>query len=336
MASAPRPLIFGCAGPVLTKEERRFFAEARPCGLILFRRNCETIPQLSALVASFRETIDDPLAPVFVDQEGGRVLRLKPPVWWPAPAAGRIGRLAERDRTAGVTLAFDVGRAIGAQLAEVGVTVNFAPCLDVRFPFTHEAIGDRAYGGDPDLIAALGRAFADGMAVFGVQATLKHLPGHGRARLDSHRALPTIDVSRDALATDLAPFAALRDLPWGIVSHLLYPALDPSAPATLSPTIIRTVIRETIGFDGLLVSDDIVMKALAGPPAESAVKALAAGCDIVCHCSANVREMTEIARRVAPMDEALAARMKPVRAPAVAPPRGFIADLGADIDRRLA
>ena len=336
MSTPLRPIIFGCAGPVLTDEERQFFKATRPCGFILFKRNCEDVAQLRALVASMREIIDDSLAPIFIDQEGGRVLRMKRPAWWQAPASGLIGKLADTNFDAAVTLANDTGRAIGAQLADVGVNVNFAPCLDVVFPYTHDAIGDRAFHSDPKIIAALGRAFIDGMATFGVQGVLKHLPGHGRARLDSHYDLPVIDVGADELALDLAPFIALHDLPWGIVSHLLFPALDASEPATTSAKIIAEVVRGRIGFEGLLVTDDISMKALKAPVEVSSARALDAGCDIVCHCNGQMAEMAPIATAIGPMSDALAARFEVIRKPVVTPPAALMADLAVDIDRRTA
>jgi beta-N-acetylhexosaminidase len=336
MTKAMRPIIFGCAGLALSEDEQRFFADARPCGFILFRRNCESVAQTRALVQAMRETIDDPLAPVFIDQEGGRVLRMKAPGWWNAPAPGKIGAAADRDPAAGVLLARDVGAAIGAQLAEVGINVNFAPCLDVRFPYTHDAIGDRAFHADPVVCAALGRAFIDGMAKHGVQGALKHMPGHGRAQMDSHYDLPVIDAGLADLETDLAPFIALKDVPWGIVAHLLFPALDPDAPASLSARIIGDVIRGEIGFRGLLVSDDISMKALKAPVEVSSAKALAAGCDIICHCNGDMAEMAPIAAAIAPMGADLAARMKPVRVAAATAPGFDLPALAADIDRRIA
>lgn len=335
MSTLPRPVIFGCAGPVLTAAETQFFRETRPCGFILFRRNCVDVAQTRTLVDAMRAAIDDPLAPVFIDQEGGRVLRMKAPGWWQAPASGKIGAAYDRDATGGVALAHDVGSAIGAQLAEVGINVNFAPCLDVRFPYTHDAIGDRAFHADPDVCAKLGRAFCDGMGKHGVQATLKHLPGHGRAQMDSHYDLPVIDIDRADLAFDMAPFIALKDLPWGIVAHLLFPKLD-ALPASISRTIIHDVVRGEIGFAGLLVSDDISMKALKAPVGVSSAKALDAGCDIICHCNGDMAEMAPIAAALAPMDAALWARMKPVRVlPAVAAGTDLPA-LAADIDRRIA
>lgn len=336
MSALPRPVIFGCTGPALSRTERDFFKSARPCGLIVFRRNCETPAQVAALVGDFRDAVDDPLAPVFIDQEGGRVLRMKRPQWWQAPAAGRIGQLADRDLEGAARLARDVGACIGAQLAESGVSVNFAPCLDLRFPHTHDAIGDRAFHRDPAVVAHLGGAFLDGMARFGVQGALKHLPGHGRADLDSHRDLPVIDAGRAALDADFAPFRALNTTPWGVVSHLLFPALDPDRPATLSPTVISDVVRGAIGFAGLLVTDDIAMKALTAPVEISATTALAAGCDIVCHCNARPDEMDRIADAIAPMSAALAARLAAVQAPRRACAFADVADLAADIDRRVA
>jgi beta-N-acetylhexosaminidase len=331
-----KPVIFGCAGPALTPEERTFFAAERPCGFILFRRNCVDVAQTQALVESMREIIDDPLAPIFIDQEGGRVLRMRPPVWWKAPASGAIGKLADRDLDAAVALARDTGAAIGAQLGECGVNVDFAPCLDILFPYTHDAIGDRAFHSDPAIVITLGRAFMDGLALYGVQACLKHLPGHGRARLDSHLDLPVIEASVEELERDLAPFIALNDQPWGIVSHLLFPALDPSAPATLSPKIIAEVIRGRIGFEGLIVTDDISMKALREPVEASSARAIEAGCDIVCHCNGEMAEMAAIADALAPMNESLTRRFETIRRPCVSEPFAEVAALAADIDARVA
>jgi len=331
-----KPVIFGCAGLALTEDERRFFAAERPCGLIVFKRNCASVPQLRALVASFREIVGDPLAPAFVDQEGGRVLRLKAPAWWQAPAAGKIGKLADADLPGAVQLAHDVGAAIGAQLAEVGINVDFAPCLDVLFPYTHDAIGDRAFHRDPKVVAKLGRAYVDGLATFGVQATLKHLPGHGRAKLDSHYDLPVIEASREELEIDLAPFRALNDLPWGIVSHLVTPALGDSEPATTSAKIVEKIIRGAIGFEGLLVTDDISMKALKAPVEVSSKRALDAGSDIVCHCNGDMAEMAPIAAALAPMDAKLAARFEAIRKPARNASFADVADLAASIDARVS
>lgn len=331
-----KPVIFGCAGLALTDDERRFFAAERPCGLIVFKRNCASVPQLKALIASFRDIVGDPLAPAFVDQEGGRVLRMKAPAWWQAPAAGKIGKLADFDLPGAVELAHDVGAAIGAQLAEVGINVNFSPCLDVLFPYTHDAIGDRAFHRDPKVVAQLGRAYADGMATFGVQATLKHLPGHGRAKLDSHYDLPVIEANREELETDLAPFRALNDLPWGIVSHLVLPALGDTQPATTSAPVIEKIIRGAIGFKGLLVTDDISMKALKAPVEVSSVRALEAGSDIVCHCNGNMGEMAPIASALGTMNEKLAARFDAIRKPARDASFADVADLAARIDARVA
>jgi beta-N-acetylhexosaminidase len=331
-----KPIIFGCAGLKLTPGERAFFKAERPCGFILFRRNCESVAQTQALVESMREIIDDPLAPIFIDQEGGRVLRMRPPVWWKAPASGLIGKLADKDMDAAITLAKDTGAAIGAQLGECGVNVDFAPCLDVTFPYTHDAIGDRAFHSDPTIVAALGRAFTDGLALYGVQGCIKHLPGHGRANLDSHLDLPVINASLEALEVDLAPFIALNDLPWGIVSHLLFPALDPKEPAATSKRIIDEIIRGRIAYEGLLVTDDISMKALKAPVEVSSVRALEAGCDIVCHCNADMAEMKPIADAIGGMGDDLLARFEAIRRPCVSEPFSEIADLAADIDARVA
>jgi beta-N-acetylhexosaminidase len=311
-----KPVVFGCAGAALTEDERALFADARPLGLIVFARNCVGRAQLTSLIESFREIVDDELAPVFVDEEGGRVQRLKAPTWWSAPAPGLIGAAAANDLPAAEALARAVGRGIGAKLAEVGVTVDFAPCLDVAFPYTHDAIGDRAFSSDPAVVAALGRAYAEGLADLGVQATIKHLPGHGRARLDSHYDLPVIDASEDDLEIDLAPFIALKNLPWGMVSHLLFPALDPDEPATTSAKIIAELIRGRIGFEGVLCTDDISMKALKAPVEVSSRRALDAGCDLVVHCNAEMAEMRAIAEAVPAMSDKLRAKLEAIATPA--------------------
>ena len=330
------PAIFGMSGLTLTAEERAFFAEADPAGYIVFLRNIESREQLRALTDDLRSIHGRDDLFICVDQEGGRVVRLKAPAWWHAPAAGRIGKVADQDLTEAETLAVDVGKVIGAQLAEVGINVNLAPCLDVRFPYTHDAIGDRAFHADPLVVARLGRAYANGLGHFGVQAALKHLPGHGRAKRDSHHGLPMITAPRDELEIDLAPFHALADLPWGIVSHLMFSALDASEPATTSAKIIREIVRDAIGFAGLLVTDDIVMKALKAPVQKSALRTLEAGCDIICHCSADLAEMAILADVVAPMDERLAKRFEAIRQPAGRARFADVAHLAADIDRRLA
>jgi beta-N-acetylhexosaminidase len=316
----------------LTDDERAFFAAARPCGFILFKRNCVDAAQTRALVEALRESVGDALAPVSIDQEGGRVQRLREPGWLETPAAGAMGALADRDIEAAKDFARHSARVIGAQLADCGINLDFAPCLDVLFPYTTPAIGDRAFHTDPAIVVALGRAFMDGLDDFGVQTVLKHLPGHGRARLDSHYDLPTIDASHAELAAvDFVPFVALQDKLWGMLSHLLIPALDPDAPATISPKIIREIIRGELGFQGILATDDISMKALKAPVADSSRAALAAGCDIVVHCNGDQAEMQAIAAALRPMDDALWERFQPARTPAKPGAPLLLADSAANM-----
>ncbi len=276
-----RAAIVGIAGLSLTAAEAALFATYPPAGAILFRRNVAEPTQLRALTEALRAVLPEN-APILVDQEGGRVARLRPPSWRAHPSAATIGVLYERDRDKGLRAARLTGALIGLECAAAGIDVVCAPVLDLRLPETHAAIGDRAYSSDPLAMAALGRAMADGLLAAGVQPVGKHAPGHGRASVDSHLALPVVQATD--LSSDLVPFARNTDLPWMLTAHILYPALDPERPATLSPAIIRDVIRGRIGFDGVLASDDLAMHALAGSPAERATAALAAGCDIALYC----------------------------------------------------
>lgn len=288
-----RAFVTGLKGTVLSAGERAFLAEAAPWGLILFRRNVEHPDQLRRLTSDFRDAVGWS-APVLVDQEGGRVQRLTAPHWRKYPS-GR--RLAGAAALAGeVTLVADVAHLIGDDLAAVGIDVDCAPCLDIATPDMTPAIGDRSYGERPDLVAAAGRAFADGLKAAGLLPVIKHVPGHGRARVDSHHELPVVDADLDSLAaTDFMPFAALADLPAAMTAHLVYTAVDPDRPATQSPVVIEEIIRRRIGFDGLLFSDDLSMNALKGTIAERARATLAAGCDIALHCSGDMAEMVAVA-----------------------------------------
>ncbi|PKR90853.1 beta-N-acetylhexosaminidase [Pleomorphomonas diazotrophica] len=288
-----RAFVTGLKGTVLSADERAFLAEAAPWGLILFRRNVEDPDQLRRLTGDFREAVGWS-APVLVDQEGGRVQRLTAPHWRKYPS-GR--RLAGAAALAGdVTLVADVAHLIGDDLAAVGIDVDCAPCLDIATPDMTPAIGDRSYGERPDLVAAAGRAFADGLKAAGLLPVIKHVPGHGRARVDSHHELPVVEADLDSLAaTDFMPFAALADLPAAMTAHLVYTAIDPDRPATQSPVVIEEIIRGRIGFDGLLFSDDLSMNALKGTIAERARATLAAGCDIALHCSGDMAEMVAVA-----------------------------------------
>jgi beta-N-acetylhexosaminidase len=303
----PRAVVFGCAGERLSEEERRFFADADPLGFILFRRNCRSPGQVRELVAELRETVVRPDAPVLIDQEGGRVARLGPPRWRAYPAAGHIAALSDPVAAEAARLG---GRLIADDLARLGVTVDCAPVLDLPVPGADPVIGDRAYGSDPERAARLGAAVAEGLLEGGVLPVLKHIPGHGRALLDSHFACPVVDTPHEELArTDFAPFRALAHMPWAMTAHIVYRALDPHMPATLSPRVIGEVIRGEIGFGGVLVSDDLSMKALGGRLGERASHALSAGCDLVLHCNGDQREMAEIAAAAGPISAPTAARL---------------------------
>jgi beta-N-acetylhexosaminidase len=289
------PTILGCAGTRLSAEERAFFSRASPLGFILFARNCETPGQIRALVDELREAVGRADAPVLIDQEGGRVARLKPPQWRAAPPAGRFGELAARKPHAAIEAVRLNSYLIARELAALGIDVDCAPVLDLRFPDAHEVIGDRAFGAAPQSVAELGRAACEGFLAGGVLPVIKHVPGHGRAMVDSHHELPVVTTARAEMeATDFEPFRLLADMPWAMTAHVRYAAIDPSLPATLSPKVIREVIRGHIGFDGLLLCDDLSMRALKGDLGHLARQALAAGCDIALHCNGNMKEMTAV------------------------------------------
>ncbi|HVJ51333.1 MAG TPA: beta-N-acetylhexosaminidase [Aliidongia sp.] len=301
--AAPKAVIFGCAGPELSRAERDFFAEADPAGFILFQRNCVEPEQVRALVASLKSASGRTDLPILIDQEGGRVQRLKPPHWRAAPAARRFGDLARRDLAAGKRAAWINARLIAAELASLGISVDCAPVLDRPVAGAHAVIGDRAYGDTPALIIELARSAAEGFMAGGVLPVIKHLPGHGRATVDSHEHCPTVTADAATLAaSDLPPFQALADLPIGLTAHIVFTAWDAERPATLSPRIIRDIIRGEIGFDGLLLSDDLNMKALGGTLGERASRALAAGCDLALHCNGNLDEMVEVAAATRSLD----------------------------------
>jgi len=305
----PRAIIFGCAGTVLTAEERRFFADTDPYGFILFRRNVVDPGQVIALVKELRESVGGPDAPVLIDQEGGRVARLGPPHWPALPPARSIGLLAERDRGAGLNAARAIGRVIGVMLAELGIDIACAPVTDLLLPEAHAVIGDRAFSADPALVGALAGAVCAGLRDAGVTPIVKHIPGHGRATADSHLALPRILADSGTLeATDFAAFRAVADAPWAMVAHCVYTAIDSGRPASISPAAIA-LIREKIRFNGVLIADDIGMKALQGSLADNAAATLAAGCDLTLHCSGNLLEMQEIAPAVETLTEAAAKRL---------------------------
>ncbi len=289
--------ILGCAGKDLSQDERAFFRDVRPWGFILFARNIDSADQTRALIDALREAAGDENALVFVDQEGGRVQRLRPPLARARRPAALFGGLYERDPQAALEAVRLNHRLIAAELAALGFDADCVPCIDLRVPGAHDIIGDRAFGTDPNVVAALGRAAIDGMLAGGVAPVIKHIPGHGRAGADSHFDLPVVDTPLEVLEqTDFAPFRALADAPMAMTAHVVYSAIDPERCATLSHRVIETVIRGHIGFDGLLMSDDLSMKALGGAFEDRTRDALAAGCDLVLHCNGDMAEMKPIAQ----------------------------------------
>lgn len=297
-----RAVIFGCSGLDLSAEERSFFRDTDPLGFVLFARNIETPEQARRLVDELRMSVGRADAPVLIDQEGGRVARLKPPHWRRAPPARLLGELYDRDPERGLEAARLNSHLLAADVASIGCDVDCLPVLDVAFPETHAVIGDRAYASVPGAVAALGRAAAEGLLAQGVMPVIKHIPGHGRGTIDSHHALPTVGTSLDVLErTDFLPFALLADLPWAMTAHVLYTAIDPDAALTVSARGVQKVVRSQIGFDGLLLSDDLSMQALGGSLGERAARAVDAGCDIALHCNGRMDEMGEIATRIGAM-----------------------------------
>lgn len=310
----PRAVIFGCAGPTLSDAERRFFAAADPLGFILFARNVESPAQVAQLATALRETVGRGDAPVLIDQEGGRVRRLKPPHWRAMPPAATIGALAATDSDDASRAAFLAGRLIAADLAPLGIDTDCAPVCDVAEAGTHDAIGDRAFARDPTLVARLARAFAIGLAAGKVAPVMKHMPGQGRARVDSHMALPVVDAPWAALErVDFRPFAENADMPWGMTGHVVYSAIDAQRPATCSPAVIDRAIRGAIGFKGPLLTDDLSMDALKGGIGERAAAALAAGCDVALHCNGRMDEMQAVAAAATRLSDAAQSRLAGAR-----------------------
>jgi len=294
--------IAGCQGASLNTEERAFFARTNPFGLILFKRNCESPEQLKQLTDDFRAAVGRRNAPVLIDQEGGRVQRLGPPSWRRYPPARAYGEAYARAPLSALRAARNVGRLMAEDLIACGITVDCVPVLDVPQPGAHEVIGSRAYAEEIAIIMALARAHVAGFMDGGVLPVIKHIPGHGRARADSHLELPVVDASRaDLTAVDFPPFAAMADVPMAMTAHVVFTALDKAAPATLSKRVISEIIRKEIGFRGLLMTDDLSMKALSGSFAEKTAAALAAGCDLVLHCNGEMAEMEEVAAAAGPL-----------------------------------
>jgi len=303
------PAIFGLTGPVLTDAERAFFRECDPAGYILFGRNIETRGQLRALTDDLRTIHGRDRLFICIDQEGGRVARMKPPEWPAYPPGEAFDRLYDLAPASAIEAARANAQALGLDLAQAGITVDCHPVIDVRQPGAHDVIGDRALGSDPMRVAALGRAVLSGLARAGVTGVIKHMPGHGRAMADSHKELPVVEASADDLEIDIAAFRKLADAPIGMTAHVRYQAWDKDNPATLSPFVIGDVIRKRIGFDGLLLTDDLDMEALSGSVPERAEQALAAGCDLALNCWAKMDDMTGMAARLPAMSAQTAQRL---------------------------
>ena len=300
----PAAVIFGCAGAHLTDAEAKLFADADPFGAILFQRNCETPDGVRALIAALRAATRTDL-PIFIDQEGGSVARLGPPHWPVFPAAATFGKMAAIDPEKGAVAAARNARQIAELLKSLGITVNCAPVLDLARADTTDAIGDRAFSGDPEIVTVLGRAVCQATLAGGVLPVIKHIPGHGRATQDSHLVLPTVGADTASLrATDFVPFAGLADMPLAMTAHILYTALDDIRPATQSPAICQNLIRDELGFDGVLISDDISMGALGGSVEERAALAWGAGCDLVLHCNGRLDELRALTAAAPRMDTA--------------------------------
>ena len=294
-----RAVILGCSGPELTDEESNFYKKTRPLGFILFKRNCETPKQLKALTTALRSITGPSSTPILIDQEGGSVARLSSPNWRDPPAARTIGNLAERDLKKGCRLAYLNSRLIGRELIKMGINVNCSPVLDVSTENTHGIIGTRAYSGTAHIVRDVGECICRGLAEEGVLPIIKHIPGHGRAKTDSHLELPIVDENIETLKTsDFIPFQQHNSFPWAMTAHILYKHLDRDNPATHSKKIISTIIRKEISFDGIVLSDDIGMKALEGDFSERALKSLKAGCDIAMHCSGDITEMKTFVKKV--------------------------------------
>jgi len=303
--------IYGLEGLELTADEDRFFRDADPTGFILFRRNCEDSDQLSRLTDSLRDLTGRADLPILIDQEGGRVARMRPPEWPAFPAAERFAQLYALAPSSAIEAVRSNARALALTLRSCGINVNALPLLDVRQEGASDIIGDRALGFEPMQVAALGRAVLDGMASAGVVGIVKHMPGHGRALVDSHKELPVVSASSEELESDLEPFERLASAPMGMTAHVVYTTWDADHPASLSPTVIGDIIRGRIGFGGFLMSDDLGMEALQGDFASRAAGVVAAGCDAALHCSGKMEEMVAVASAVpalAPEGEARLAR----------------------------
>jgi beta-N-acetylhexosaminidase len=323
--------IYAPAGEALSGEERAFFRDADPAGYILFRRNISSLAQLQALTGELRGLHGRDSLPILIDQEGGRVARMRPPVWPAFPPAWTFAELYGRAPMTAIQAARTNAQAIAAMLREGGVNVDALPLLDVRQPGADDIIGDRALGSDPMQVAALGRAVLDGLAAGGVVGIVKHMPGHGRSAVDSHKELPVVSACEEELEVDIAPFRTLKDAPMGMTSHVVYTVWDAEHPASHSAIVIRDILRGRIGFTGFLMSDDIGMHALSGSFRERTSRALLAGCDAALHCSGKLDEMVEVAEGAAPLTGEARERLERAMAIAENPPGESYAEL---IDKR--
>lgn len=325
--------IYGCEGPALTDPERRFFAEALPWGFILFARNVRGRDQVRSLTAELRDCVGDANAPVLIDQEGGRVSRLGPPLWKERPPAARFGALCAKSAEKAREAAYLNARLMANDLSELGISVDCAPVLDVPVQGADAVIGDRAFSSDPAVVIDLGRAVLDGMLDGGVLPVMKHIPGHGRATADTHKALPHVTATiEDLSASDFVTFRSLNHCPLAMTAHVVFDAIDLQRPATTSPKLIRDIIRGEIGFEGVLISDDLSMDALKGPLAVRAKAALFAGCDIVLHCNGKMEEMQAVAGEAKPLKDQWLKRCEAALAQ-LAPPQPLDAEAG---EARLA
>ena len=333
------PAIFGLSGLTLSSDERAFFREADPAGYILFGRNVANRAQLRALTDELRGLHGRDRTFICIDQEGGRVARMRPPEWLAFPPGEAFDKLYDLAPISAIEAARANAEALGLDLAEAGINVDCLPLLDVRQPGAHDVIGDRAFGSEPQRVAALGRATLDGLARAGVAGVVKHMPGHGRTTTDTHKAMPTVTASAEELETDLAPFRALKDAAIGMTGHLLFTAWDADNPATQSQFVIGDVIRKQIGFDGLLLTDDLDMEALDGTIPERAARAVAAGCDLALNCWAKMDDMVGIGNALPAITAEAAVRLDRALAPTTdfaADPPGDQAALLDKRDRLLA
>ena len=320
----PLPVVFGCAGLTLSSAERKFFAAANPFGFILFQRNCDNPDQLHWLIKDLRLAVGREDAPILIDQEGGRVARLTPPHWGKYPPARLFGAMYERDPEWGTEAVQLCARLVADELHKLGITINCAPVVDLYIEGSSNALGDRAISAKPAVVAALARAWAEVFLDQGILPVIKHIPGHGRFNVDPHLVQPVIEASRAELESDdFVPFELLKDLPIAMNSHAVFTALDPDSPVSLSAIVHDEIIRGVIGFDGLVLSDDLAMKALHGTPAELTKKALGAGADIALHCNGKLDEMEAITAVLQPMNEESWGRWEHAKAMAKTPEAAY-------------